>query len=82
MAYKKDQGRLVRMAAYWSLALLILYGCKSLYALLPTWAEALGKPLSASMPKIPILGWLFQRREFTEESRELLIFITPRIIKS
>jgi type IV pilus assembly protein PilQ len=32
--------------------------------------------------KIPILGWLFQRREFTEESRELLIFITPRIIKS
>ena len=32
--------------------------------------------------KIPILGWLFQRREMTEESRELLIFITPRIIKS
>jgi type IV pilus assembly protein PilQ len=32
--------------------------------------------------KIPLLGWLFQRREFTEESRELLIFITPRIIKS
>ena len=32
--------------------------------------------------KIPILGWLFQRRELTEESRELLIFITPRIIKS
>jgi len=32
--------------------------------------------------KIPILGWLFQRKEFTEESRELLIFITPRIIKS
>jgi type IV pilus assembly protein PilQ len=32
--------------------------------------------------KIPIIGWLFQRREFTEESRELLIFITPRIIKS
>jgi len=31
--------------------------------------------------KIPILGWLFQRREFTDESRELLIFITPRIIK-
>ena len=31
--------------------------------------------------KIPLLGWLFQRREFTDESRELLIFITPRIIK-
>jgi type IV pilus assembly protein PilQ len=31
--------------------------------------------------KIPLLGWLFKRQEFTEESRELLIFITPRIIK-
>ena len=31
--------------------------------------------------KIPLLGWLFKRQEFPEESRELLIFITPRIIK-
>jgi len=31
--------------------------------------------------KLPLLGWLFQRRELTDESRELLIFITPRIIK-
>jgi type IV pilus assembly protein PilQ len=31
--------------------------------------------------KIPLLGWLFKRNEFTDESRELLIFITPRIIK-
>ncbi|HKY20051.1 MAG TPA: hypothetical protein VJM31_02430, partial [Vicinamibacterales bacterium] len=31
--------------------------------------------------KIPLLGWLFKRQEFTDESRELLIFITPRIIK-
>ena len=31
--------------------------------------------------KIPLLGWLFQRREYTDESRELLIFITPRIIQ-
>jgi type IV pilus assembly protein PilQ len=31
--------------------------------------------------KLPLLGWLFKRQEFTEESRELLIFITPRIIK-
>lgn len=57
MAYKKDQGRLARMAAYWSLALLILYGCRSFYMILPTWSESLGKPLSASMPKLPILGW-------------------------
>ena len=57
MAYKKDQGRLARMAAYWSLALLILYGCQSFYAILPTWNEKLGQPLAKSWPKIPILGW-------------------------
>lgn len=31
--------------------------------------------------RIPLLGWLFQRNAFSEESRELLIFITPRIIR-
>src|SRR5688572_15774134 len=34
-----------------------------------------------ALHQIPLLGWLFKRNEFTEESRELLIFITPRIIK-
>ena len=45
------------MAAYWSLALLILYGCQSFYTILPTWNARLGEPLSASLRKIPILGW-------------------------
>jgi type IV pilus secretin PilQ/predicted competence protein len=31
--------------------------------------------------RIPLLGWLFQRNELTDGSRELLIFITPRIIR-
>ena len=31
--------------------------------------------------RIPLLGWLFQRNEVSDESRELLIFITPRIIR-
>ena len=31
--------------------------------------------------RIPLLGWLFQRNIITDESRELLIFITPRIIR-
>ena len=31
--------------------------------------------------RIPLLGWLFQRNETTDESRELLIFITPRIMR-
>jgi type IV pilus assembly protein PilQ len=32
--------------------------------------------------QIPILKWLFQRENINDESRELLIFITPRIIKA
>jgi type IV pilus assembly protein PilQ len=31
--------------------------------------------------RIPLLGWLFRRDSTTDESRELLIFITPRILK-
>jgi type IV pilus secretin PilQ/predicted competence protein len=31
--------------------------------------------------RIPLLGWLFQRNEIADESRELLIFITPRIAR-
>jgi type IV pilus assembly protein PilQ len=31
--------------------------------------------------RIPLLGWLFQRNEVMDQSRELLIFITPRIIR-
>jgi type IV pilus assembly protein PilQ len=32
--------------------------------------------------KIPLLGWLFRHDTLSTESRELLIFITPRIIRS
>jgi type IV pilus assembly protein PilQ len=31
--------------------------------------------------RIPLLGWLFKRESIRDESRELLIFITPRIIR-
>jgi len=31
--------------------------------------------------RIPLLGWLFQRNGVLDESRELLIFITPRIMR-
>ncbi|MEQ1759157.1 MAG: type IV pilus secretin PilQ [Vicinamibacterales bacterium] len=31
--------------------------------------------------RLPLLGWLFKRDGVTDESRELLIFITPRIIR-
>jgi type IV pilus secretin PilQ/predicted competence protein len=31
--------------------------------------------------RLPLLGWLFRRDTTSDESRELLIFITPRIIR-
>ena len=31
--------------------------------------------------RVPILKWLFQRNTMTDSSRELLIFITPRILR-
>jgi type IV pilus assembly protein PilQ len=31
--------------------------------------------------KLPVFGWLFKTREITNENRELLIFITPKIVK-
>lgn len=31
--------------------------------------------------KIPVLGWAFKQRNITNENRELLIFITPKIMK-
>ncbi|MCX7794041.1 MAG: type IV pilus secretin PilQ [Thermodesulfovibrionales bacterium] len=37
-----------------------------------------GVPL---LSKIPILGWLFKKRRESEDTSELLIFITPRVIK-
>jgi type II secretory pathway component HofQ len=30
---------------------------------------------------VPLLGWLFKRNQISDESRELLIFITPKIIR-
>ncbi|HEY6363049.1 MAG TPA: type IV pilus secretin PilQ [Vicinamibacterales bacterium] len=34
-----------------------------------------------ALHRIPLLGWLFKRDSVTDESRELLIFITPRIVR-
>lgn len=31
--------------------------------------------------QIPVLGWMFKYQELTQESKELLIFITPRIVR-
>ncbi len=31
--------------------------------------------------KIPVFGWLFKQKNITNENRELLIFLTPKILK-
>ena len=55
MAYKKTQGRMVRMAAFWSLAVLIFYGCTSLRRELSSFfPDSLGAPIAGI--RIPVLG--------------------------
>jgi len=57
MAYKQDQGRYARLAAFWSLAILIFYGTTSLYTtLLGYFPNSMARPFVASTPKIPVLG--------------------------
>lgn len=41
--------------------------------------EVTGVPF---LSKIPILGWLFKSKKDNERTAELLVFITPRILKS
>ncbi len=55
MAYRKDQGRLARMATFWSLAILLAYGCirmrSELSGLFP---DSLGKGLGGMT--LPLVG--------------------------
>ena len=39
------------------------------------------KARGLELHRLPLLGWLFKRDEFTDESRELLIFITPKVMR-
>jgi len=43
-------------------------------------SEQTNKDSTPGLSRIPLLGWLFRRDAVNDESRELLIFITPRII--
>lgn len=59
--YKKDQGRMARLAVFWSFAVLIYYGCYSLrQTLVGKFTEFsavdLKSPLIKSVPRIPVLG--------------------------
>lgn len=46
MAYRKDQGRMARMATFWSLAILLAYGCIRMRTELSAWKpDSLGEGL-------------------------------------
>ena len=43
--------------------------------------EQISNERTPLLHRVPLLGWLFKRDTMSDESRELLIFITPRIIR-
>jgi type IV pilus assembly protein PilQ len=43
-------------------------------------SEQTNRDGTPGLSRLPLLGWLFQRNGVNDESRELLIFITPRIL--
>jgi type IV pilus assembly protein PilQ len=43
--------------------------------------EQTSQDRTPGLHRIPLLGWLFKRNDFSDETRELLIFITPKIIR-
>ena len=43
-------------------------------------SEQTNKDGTPGLARLPLLGWLFKREGVNDESRELLIFITPRIL--
>jgi preprotein translocase SecE subunit len=54
--YKQDQGRLARMASFWTLAAMLFYGCATLRAELPSYVKALQQPLLSGFPELPVFG--------------------------
>ena len=53
MAYKEDQGRLARMAAFWTITLLVLFGCNFLFEQL-VGMRSMQKPLWDI--RLPVVG--------------------------
>jgi type IV pilus assembly protein PilQ len=44
--------------------------------------EQVANDRTPGLSRVPLLGWLFKRDTLNDQSTELLIFITPRIIKT
>jgi type IV pilus assembly protein PilQ len=46
-----------------------------------TSSQANTRDNTPGLANIPLLGWLFRRDTINDKNTELLIFITPRIVK-
>ena len=56
MAYRKDQGRMARMATFWSIAILLAYGCIRMRSELSSqFPASLGESISGDL-EVPLLG--------------------------
>jgi preprotein translocase SecE subunit len=54
-AYKPEQGRMARMASFWTLVLLLLFGCNFLHLSLTTYLPSFAKPLGGvSIPFVSV----------------------------
>ncbi len=59
---------------------LVMDGMTTVIGGIFTSQESTSKDKTPGLSSIPLFGWLFKRESTTDESRELLIFITPRIL--
>jgi preprotein translocase SecE subunit len=57
MAYKPEQGRITRTVAFWTLTLLLVYGCMSLNDTLGIQIPTLGTAFDDDKATLPILSW-------------------------
>ncbi|HCP47661.1 MAG TPA: hypothetical protein DIU15_16590, partial [Deltaproteobacteria bacterium] len=46
-----------------------------------TYEESVSKTFVPGLGRIPVLGWLFKTTTRRNDRRELLVFITPTIVK-
>ena len=58
--YKEDQGRLARMAAFWSVTLLVLFGCTFIHDILIQWDSMAAQIAGIRLPVVGVdLTWAF-----------------------
>ena len=63
-------------------SVLVLDGQTTVIGGIYTSTNATTKDQTPGLGSIPLIGWLFKRESITDQNTELLIFITPKIIRT